>query len=306
MEADDEMLMAAVAVGDGSALRGALWDAGSSRSFGCSRVRPAAVTSTTSTRRRGSASSAGPAASTAGRPFRPWLFPDRDQLLPRLGAAAAGVDPLEHSGRAARASRSDLGMRECRRDPRRRAPARDASAVRSVEVVILRYYHDLPEGEVAEILGCPRGHGEEPFASRDRAPRRRRPRGRAGAGRARSARMISCDDVDELRALGRPLVADAEAHVRSCSRCREAEDRTRSRVCHAGGIRGAERPRRPDRADIDRRRPAPRANAARATRRRLVRALAAGLAPLPAILALGPLAHPCRLRSADALPARRA
>ena len=25
------------------------------------------------------------------------------------------------------------------------------------DVVILRYYHDLPEGEVAEILGCPPG-----------------------------------------------------------------------------------------------------------------------------------------------------
>ena len=25
------------------------------------------------------------------------------------------------------------------------------------EVVVLRYYHDLPEGEVSEILGCPRG-----------------------------------------------------------------------------------------------------------------------------------------------------
>jgi hypothetical protein len=98
--------------------------------------------------------------------------------------------------------------------------------------------------------------------------------------------MIGCEDVSELRALGRPLGADALAHARTCLRC-QADERALAQV--AGSLSAAAVP------NIDARlnarvlaaaAPLLAANAARAARGRIVRALAAGLVPLPAILAL--------------------
>ena len=98
--------------------------------------------------------------------------------------------------------------------------------------------------------------------------------------------MITCDDVDELRAFGRPLVADAEAHVRGCTRCREAETALGavSATLAASAVRSV--PAGLTAQVLAAAAPLLAANAARAARQRLVRALAAGLAPLPAILAL--------------------
>jgi hypothetical protein len=98
--------------------------------------------------------------------------------------------------------------------------------------------------------------------------------------------MIGCEDVDELRAFGRPLGADAEAHVRSCARCRELAPALGD---VSAALAAAATPSPP--AGLAARvltaaAPLLSANAARAERRRLVRALAAGLAPLPAILVL--------------------
>ena len=97
---------------------------------------------------------------------------------------------------------------------------------------------------------------------------------------------MTCDDVNELRVLGRPLAGEAAAHVRGCARCREHEP-----ALEAVGtaLAAAASPRVP--AGLAARvlaaaAPLLAVNAARAARRRLVWALAAGLAPLPAILAL--------------------
>ena len=98
--------------------------------------------------------------------------------------------------------------------------------------------------------------------------------------------MNGCEDVSELRALGRPLGADALAHAESCLRC-QAEERSLAAV--AGMLAAAPVPSAD--AGLNARvlaaaAPLLAANAARAARGRLVRALAAGVAPLPAILAL--------------------
>ena len=98
--------------------------------------------------------------------------------------------------------------------------------------------------------------------------------------------MIGCEEVDEMRFLGRPLAPDALAHTRACARC-QAEEASLAAVTGALGastVPGA-------RAGLNARvlaaaEPLLAANAARAARRRLVRALAAGLLPLPAILLL--------------------
>ena len=98
--------------------------------------------------------------------------------------------------------------------------------------------------------------------------------------------MTTCEDVDALRAFGRPLDADADAHVRGCARCRELAPA----LCEvSAALAAAPAPGAP--AGLTARvlaaaEPLLAANAARAARRRLVRALAAGLAPLPAILVL--------------------
>ena len=88
--------------------------------------------------------------------------------------------------------------------------------------------------------------------------------------------MIGCEDVSELRALGRQLGADALAHTRTCLRC-QADERALAQV--AGTLSASARV-------LAAAGPLLAANAARAARGRIVRALAAGLVPLPAILAL--------------------
>jgi hypothetical protein len=98
--------------------------------------------------------------------------------------------------------------------------------------------------------------------------------------------MIACDDVDALRAFGRPFGAEAEAHVRACARCREEESTLAavSTTLAASSVQSV--PAGLTAQVLAAAAPLLAANAARAARRRLVRALAAGLAPLPAILAL--------------------
>ncbi len=98
--------------------------------------------------------------------------------------------------------------------------------------------------------------------------------------------MITCEDVNELRVLGGPLGADVLAHAQTCLRC-QAEERSLGAV--ADLLRASTVPSAG--AGLNVRvlaaaAPLLAANAARAARGRLVRALAAGLAPLPAILAL--------------------
>ena len=98
--------------------------------------------------------------------------------------------------------------------------------------------------------------------------------------------MIACEDVDALRAFGRPLDADVEAHVRTCARCRELAPALGavSAALAASPVAGA--PEYLTARVLTAAAPLLAAQAARAARWRLVRALAAGLAPLPAILVL--------------------
>ena len=97
--------------------------------------------------------------------------------------------------------------------------------------------------------------------------------------------MITCEDVNEMRVRGRAPADDALAHAQTCLRC-QAEERSLAAV--AGVLAASAVPSAP--AGLSARvltaaAPLLAANAARAARRHLVRALAAGLAPLPAILA---------------------
>lgn len=91
---------------------------------------------------------------TQGRPFRPWLFQIAINCC-RDWARRRRVDPLEHAAEAP-SEPSDRGST-------RIEAVLDADRLLASlppaqrDVVILRYYHDLPEGEVAEILGCPPG-----------------------------------------------------------------------------------------------------------------------------------------------------
>jgi hypothetical protein len=98
--------------------------------------------------------------------------------------------------------------------------------------------------------------------------------------------MIRCEDVDELRLLGRPLAGDAAAHVDACARCREHEPALEAlgAALAAPGVPSV--PAGLSARVLTAAAPLLAANAARAARRRLVAALAAGLAPLPAIVAL--------------------
>src|SRR5213079_1610686 len=73
--------------------------------------------------------------------------------------------------------------------------------------VILRYYHDLPEEEVAAILGCPRGTVKRRL---HHAMRRLRD----------GPTMTECDDtLTTLLFRGAPD-ADVAAHLTACPRCR--------------------------------------------------------------------------------------
>lgn len=91
---------------------------------------------------------------TRGRPFRPWLFQIAINCC-RDWARRRRVDPL--------AQTAELQTEPSAGGTARVDAALDAQRLLSElpaaqrEVVVLRYYHDLPEDEVAEILGCPRG-----------------------------------------------------------------------------------------------------------------------------------------------------
>jgi RNA polymerase sigma-70 factor (ECF subfamily) len=87
-----------------------------------------------------------------GRRFSTWLF----QIALNLArdwhrrAPPEPVDPAQHdAAHPGAAARVDAAL-----DARRLLAALPEP---QREVVLLRYYHDLPEDEVAAILGCPRG-----------------------------------------------------------------------------------------------------------------------------------------------------
>ena len=102
----------------------------------------------TSTRRRGCGSSARRGVSIAAAGFRrgssrsPSIWHRRPPPEP---VDPAGIEDATRDGTA----RGDAAL-----DARRLL---DALPEAQRSVVILRYYHDLDEGAVAEILGCPRG-----------------------------------------------------------------------------------------------------------------------------------------------------
>ena len=97
--------------------------------------------------------------------------------------------------------------------------------------------------------------------------------------------MSDCDDIRTARLLGEALPADAAAHLRSCARCLadEAVVPGLARALAAAPVVPA--PGLAARV-LTAAAPLLAANARRATRRRLVRALAAALVPLPAIVLL--------------------
>lgn len=87
-----------------------------------------------------------------GKRFSTWLFQIAVNLC-RDWHRRHGLDPSHEeageTGSTASVRRAEAGIDAARLLARLPEPQR--------EVVILRYYHDLGEGEVAEILGCPRG-----------------------------------------------------------------------------------------------------------------------------------------------------
>jgi len=89
-----------------------------------------------------------------GRPFRPWLFQIAVNCC-RDWARRRRVDPLEQT--------AELQAEPAAGGTARIDAALDAERLLAAlppaqrEVVVLRYYHDLPEDEVAEILDCPKG-----------------------------------------------------------------------------------------------------------------------------------------------------
>jgi len=89
-----------------------------------------------------------------GRPFRPWLFQIAINCC-RDWARRRRVDPLAHMAEAPGEPADHGSARVDAMLDAERLLATLPDAQR--DVVILRYYHDLPEGEVAEILGCPPG-----------------------------------------------------------------------------------------------------------------------------------------------------
>jgi RNA polymerase sigma-70 factor (ECF subfamily) len=91
---------------------------------------------------------------TRGRPFRPWLFQIAINCC-RDWTRRRRIDPLERTAElqaepsAGGTARIDAAL-DAERLLAELPPAQR-------EAVVLRYYHDLAEDEVAEILGCPRG-----------------------------------------------------------------------------------------------------------------------------------------------------
>ena len=98
--------------------------------------------------------------------------------------------------------------------------------------------------------------------------------------------MIGCEDVDELRLLGRPLAGDAAAHVGACARCRQHEPALEALGASLAASAVPRAPAGLAAQVLAAAAPLLAVNAARAARWRLARALAAGLLPLPAILVL--------------------
>jgi len=86
-----------------------------------------------------------------GRRFSTWLFQIAVNLCRdwRRRPPLEPVDPAAADARAGAPAATDAAL------DARRLLAALPEAQRSA--VILRYYHDLPEEEVAAILGCPRG-----------------------------------------------------------------------------------------------------------------------------------------------------
>ena len=88
------------------------------------------------------------------RRFSTWLFPiavnlcrDWQRRAPPEPVDAASIDLVATGSGSAGATEAAIDVR--------RLLGVLPEAQRSA--VILRYYHDLPEAEVADILGCPRG-----------------------------------------------------------------------------------------------------------------------------------------------------
>jgi RNA polymerase sigma-70 factor (ECF subfamily) len=90
----------------------------------------------------------------ASRRFSTWLFQIALNLCRdwHRRVPPTAVDPADVQ--LAATGHGSVGATEAAIDVRRLLAALP-EAQRSA--VILRYYHDLPEAEVAEILGCPRG-----------------------------------------------------------------------------------------------------------------------------------------------------
>jgi RNA polymerase sigma-70 factor (ECF subfamily) len=87
----------------------------------------------------------------ATRRFSTWLFQIAVNLCRdwhRRTAPVAAHEPPE-AGSSAETHRVEAGMDAARLLAHLPEPQR--------EVLILRYYHDLPESEIASILGCPQG-----------------------------------------------------------------------------------------------------------------------------------------------------
>jgi RNA polymerase sigma-70 factor (ECF subfamily) len=153
MQADDETLMAAVAAGDGAALAELCrrWEQPLFRLLarqGGGRDVDDLYQETWLRVVRAAGRF------TRGRPFRPWLFQIAINCC-RDWARRRRVDPLAHTAELpAEPSGGGTGRIDAALDAARLLAELPAA---QREVVVLRYYHDLPEGEVAEILGCPPG-----------------------------------------------------------------------------------------------------------------------------------------------------
>jgi RNA polymerase sigma-70 factor (ECF subfamily) len=88
-----------------------------------------------------------------GRPFRPWLFRIAVNCA-RDWQRRRRVDPLAHAEAPDAAPPGPERHADAALDAARLLAALPPA---QRDVVVLRYYHDLPEAEVAEVLGCPRG-----------------------------------------------------------------------------------------------------------------------------------------------------
>lgn len=89
-----------------------------------------------------------------GRPFRPWLLSIAVNCA-RDWRRRRRVDPLDHGAEpAAEPAAPGTARVDAALDAERLLAALPPA---QRDAVVLRWYHDLPEGEVAEILGCPPG-----------------------------------------------------------------------------------------------------------------------------------------------------